>query len=127
MMKYIAFIINLPFSIVGIVIALISVPKKVRFDANNMAFIFSINSLWWTSVVPWLKGARATVTGHTVLLGPDADNADLDHELIHVDQWIRAPFIHPFLYYIEYFKHGYRQNKYEDEAYRASGSRYTYK
>lgn len=62
--------------------------------------------------------------GHVVMLGPLEKEKDLEHELIHVEQWIREPFIHFFLYNIELMRHGYRNNKYEVEAYDRAGNIY---
>lgn len=36
----------------------------------------------------------------------------------------RQPFIHPFLYLAESMRHGYRHNRYEEEAYRRAGNCY---
>ncbi|HSX42150.1 MAG TPA: hypothetical protein VLE93_02245 [Candidatus Saccharimonadales bacterium] len=74
--------------------------------------------------MPGQKGIRALVNGSVVQLGPTADEKDLAHELIHVQQYEREPFIHPFLYTIESLTKGYSDNKYEVEAYSKSGSRY---
>lgn len=68
---------------------------------------------------------RAVANGHCVQLGPHILENDLAHELIHVEQAIRQPFIHPFLYVWETQRHGYRYNKYEIEAYDKSASIYT--
>jgi hypothetical protein len=62
--------------------------------------------------------------GHTVLLGRQLLAHDLEHELVHVEQAIREPFIHPFLYILESFRYGYKDNKYEREAYRRAGNTY---
>lgn len=63
-------------------------------------------------------------TGNTILLGPREEEHDLEHELIHVRQHGKLPFVYPIFYYYETFKHGYRKNKYEDEAYRIAGNIY---
>ena len=121
-MKIIAFILNLPWTILGLLLALVSFPVKVRLDRENWAIILWIKSWWWT--VLWMKGTRAVTIAHVVLLGDRTENLDLEHELIHVEQYIRTPFIHRFLYYLELILHGYRNNKYEEEAYRRSGNKY---
>jgi len=72
----------------------------------------------------YLKNARAMSIGHVVLLGPEIEDKDLEHELVHVEQYIREPIIHPILYYIELLGKGYRKNKYEDEAYKKAGNIY---
>lgn len=123
-MKYFAFILNIPWTLVGIVTALISIPTKLTFDQNHLAFIFQVKSFWWYTWLPGKRGARAMVNGHVVLLTPHILENDLGHELIHVEQFIRRPFIHPFLYTYQTWKYGYRQNKYEVEAYDRSGSKY---
>lgn len=73
--------------------------------------------------MPGKSKIRAITNGHTIQLGPLERGKDLDHELVHVEQAIREPFIHPVLYTIENIKHGYLDNKYEKEAYsRANNS-----
>ena len=62
--------------------------------------------------------------GHTILLGPKILDRDLEHELIHVRQYEQEPLVYPLLYYTELIRKGYRNSKYEDEAYRKSGSIY---
>jgi len=62
--------------------------------------------------------------GNVVLLASTADFADLHHELIHVEQFERKPFVHPFLNWYQLWRFGYRGDKYEREAYERSGSRY---
>ncbi len=71
-----------------------------------------------------MKGARAAAMGHVVLLSPLTEDKDLEHELVHVDQYQRLPFIQPFLYYFELLRKGYRNNKYEVEAYEKAGNIY---
>ena len=71
-----------------------------------------------------MRGARAAAIGYVILLSPKIENLDLEHELVHVDQHRRYPLIFPILYYIELLKSGYRNNKFEDEAYRLSGNKY---
>lgn len=72
----------------------------------------------------YMKKARATAFGHVVLLGPNLEDKDLEHELIHVEQFEREPLIHPILYSVERMRKGYRNNKYEDQAYTRAGNVY---
>lgn len=88
-----------------------------------MAFILRIKKFWWA--FGYMHNARAMAIGHTVLLGPNLLDKDLEHELVHVEQAMRAPLIHPVLYFIELLQKGYRNNKYEVEAYNRSGNKYT--
>lgn len=55
--------------------------------------------------------------GNTIVLGPKIGKFDLEHEIVHVNQYLRYPLIFPILYYIELFKKGYKNNKYEKEAF----------
>ncbi|MCX6784296.1 MAG: hypothetical protein NT141_04535 [candidate division WWE3 bacterium] len=71
-----------------------------------------------------MKNARATTIGHVILLSPKIEVDDINHELIHVVQNQKAPLIQPFLYYFELLKNGYKNNKYEVEAYKKSESVY---
>jgi len=69
-------------------------------------------------------GVRAMTNGQVINMGPLEQKKDLEHELIHVEQAIREPLVHPILYVLESRKHGYRQNKYEAEAYERAGNKY---
>ena len=75
-------------------------------------------------MVGYMKGGRAMAMGSVVLLGPNPEQYDLEHELVHVMQYQKLPFIQPFMYYAELVRKGYRDNKYEDEAYRVAGNIY---
>jgi len=62
--------------------------------------------------------------GSVVILGNHLLENDLEHELVHVEQAMRRPLIHPLLYVYQSIRYGYRQNKYEIEAYRRAGNIY---
>ncbi|SRR5258706_11134419 len=118
----IAFILNIPYTLIGLLVGLISVPKDIKLRSNPYSFIINNKKFWWR--MGYLKNARAMSIGHVVLLGPEIEDKDLEHELVHVEQYIREPIIHPILYYIELLGKGYRKNKYEDEAYKKAGNIY---
>ncbi len=123
-MRFIAFILNLPYTIIGLLGAMLSVPCKIAVTQRPLAIVVNIRSFWWYHWLPGKKNVRAITNGHVIQLGPAIFDKDREHELIHVEQYEREPFIHPFLYVWQSFKHGYRKNKYEDEAYTRSGSKY---
>lgn len=103
-------------------LGVISVPHKLSFVQKPYAFIIIAKSLWW--LFGYMKGGRALAIGHVVILGPKVEEKDLEHELIHVEQHARMPLIQPVLYYIELFRKGYKNNKYEVEAYSRAGNVY---
>ena len=118
----IGFILNIPYTVVGLVAGLVSIPKIIELREKPYAIVLKVKSLWWA--LGYMKGARAVSIGHTILLSPKIEDRDLEHELVHVQQYDRAPLIYPILYYIEFIRKGYRKNKYEDEAYRIAGNVY---
>lgn len=120
----IAFVLNLPWMLLGLLLALLSVPKSVRVHHTPFALIFSVRSFWWQTWLPGYKGVRATTTGAVVLLGEKLLAHDLEHELVHVAQYQREPFVHAFLYVFASLRYGYRNNKYEIEAYKKAGNAY---
>ena len=118
-------VLNIPWTFLGLCAALLSVPQRMSWSKNPPAIIFHITSFWWYQYFPGKKGIRAMTNGNVVQLGRWADESDKAHELIHVEQYMRAPFIHPILYTIESLRHGGgMQNRYEKEAYEKSGSSY---
>jgi len=118
----IGFILNIPYTLIGLIVALISIPTGMGFRKKPYTIIITIKNFWWT--FGYMKNARAMAIGHVVILGPNLEDKDLEHELIHVEQHERMPIIQPFLYYIELIKNGYRNNKYENEAYTRAGNIY---
>lgn len=111
----IATVLNLPWNLGGLLFGLASFPKKLSLQSG--ALVLGVKSLWWAKVLPNYKSVRAVTIGQMVLIGPNAKPQDLSHELIHVEQVIRSPFIQPVLYVIETLRYGYKYNKYEKEAY----------
>lgn len=121
-MRLIIFILNLPFTLIGIVPTILSVPYSMKLINNPYAFVFKVKKFWWS--FGHMKNVRAMTVGHIILLSPKILKNDLEHEIIHVKQGERYPLISPFLYWYELFTKGYRQNRFEDEAYTLSKSIY---
>ena len=66
-----------------------------------------------------MRGPASAVTlGGTILVHPEVeiDEALLVHELVHVEQW-RADPLFAVKYVAEWMRRGYRNNRYEVEAY----------
>ena len=120
--KMVSFICNLPHTFVGLVMGLISLSLKLETHKNPFAIILRVKSLW--GGIGYLKGLRATTMGNIILLSKEIKNNNLKHELIHVKQYEEEPFMHPFLYLIEIIKRGYKNNKYELEAYNMAKNDY---
>jgi hypothetical protein len=117
---YSSFVLNFPWTLLALVFVLISVSTKVRIQ--NGVCVISVKFFWWA--VGYLKGMRSMAMGSVILLGPHLLQGDLEHEFVHIEQYRREPFVHPFCYWYELFKNGYRNNKYEVEAYEKAGNLY---
>jgi hypothetical protein len=104
--------------------ALLSIPRSIRIETGAWALIIDVRSFWWYGVTRRLRGVRGATLGNVVLLGPRLLDKDIEHELIHIEQHQRQPLTHPFLSALETVRHGYRLNKYENEAYARAGNRY---
>ena len=125
MYKIVAFLLNLPWTVIGFLAAIISIPYETKINQRQLAIVCRVKSFWWATILPAKKGVRGMALGHVVILGPLERENDLEHELIHVEQYIREPLIHFFLYNVELLRHGYRKNKYEVEAYKRAGNVYS--
>ena len=123
-MKLLAFILNLPWTIILLVASVLSIPYKLELHHKPFAVIIYVRSFWYYRWVPSQKGVRAMTLGSVILLGPKLLPNDLEHELVHIKQHQREPLIHPVLNGIETLRHGYTQNKYENEAYSTTDSIY---
>lgn len=124
MMNVIAFILNLHWTVLGLLASLLSAPTSIRLHKKPIALVITIRSFWWLEWLPGQKGLRAATLGNIVLLGPHLLSGDQEHELIHVEQNEREPLIKPFLYMWQSVRYGYRNNKYEVEAYARAGNKY---
>ena len=113
-------LLNGVWSLAAFCAAIISVPHAIQIHRRPFAFIIWVRSFWWRRA----KRLRASAIGSVILCGPLLEEGDISHELVHVEQHYRKPFIYPFLYFYESMKYGYRNNKYEIEAYARSGSTY---
>ena len=114
-----AVVLNLPYALIALFGAAISLPYEITVKRSRCALIIYVRSLWWKK-----PGVRAATLGLVVLAREPLAPGDIEHELIHVEQYIREPFVHPFLYLYQSFMHGYRNNPYEREAYRRAGNPY---
>lgn len=65
--------------------------------------------------------AAATTLGDTIVVHPAVELTErlLRHELAHVRQWRRQPFLFPVLYLWNHLRFGYAANPYEVGARRA--------
>ena len=117
-MKYLGYILNLPWTIIAILLAVLSLPKSLQ--ARDRALVLNVASFWWHP----LKGIRAITLGNVVLLGRHLQKYDLEHELIHINQHMREPLIHPILALKELIKHGPENSTYEQEAYYKAGNKF---
>src|SRR3989338_7201315 len=116
----IGFILNIPYTVVGFLVAVVSVPTQLELRTNPYVFVFNVRKFWW--MVGGFKNIRAITIGHVVILGPKLEEGDLEHELIHVEQNQKRPLVQPVLYFIELLRKGYKNNRYEEEAYRRAGN-----
>lgn len=122
-----AFLLNFPWMLLGVLLALVSFPTKLRLHTRPFALIFTVRGFWWQAWLPSHKGVRACTLGNVILLGTKLLPNDLVHELIHAKQCERVPLFHPFLYLYETLRRGYKDNKYEIEAYTKANNAYTKK
>ena len=111
----VAFILNTPWTLLGFIFGLLSFPKNIAFRESDHAIVMRVKRLWLTEIFMGLR-ARGNVIGNTLLITQNANDEIYKHECVHVRQFERAPFIFPFLYLFELLNHGYRKNKYEEEA-----------
>ena len=110
----ISFILNLPYTLFGIFLAFYLQPKEVRWSSDPYHILFRVKKD--TFGIDFLKNWKGMTVGHTIILNPKSKKGVLEHEVVHVRQFARLPFIFPFLYLFELCRHGYKGNRYELEA-----------
>ena len=89
----ISFILNFPYTIVGLIAGFISIPQKVKFNKDPYAVIIDIKNFWWG--FGYMKNTRAMAIGNIILLSPKIYKGDLAHEIVHIKQHNRAPIYPP--------------------------------
>ena len=115
-MKKIVFVLNLPWSLAGLFYSLLMLPRNIKTDKLQFVMVLRVRRLWINEVV-LRRRVRGFTLGNTILLSDVADNNTYDHEIVHVRQFMKEPFIFPLFYCFEFIKHGYQNSKYEKEAY----------
>lgn len=118
LVKYLKYALNLPWTAIALLLAVLSLPQSLQ--ARDDALIINVASFWWHP----LRGIRAITLGNIILLGQHLHKHDLEHELVHTDQHMREPSIHPFLALKELVQHGSENSKYEQEAYRKASNKF---
>lgn len=118
-MQKIAFVMNLPWSLLGFVYGLLLLPTSIKTDKLALVIVVKVRRLWVNEIFLGRK-VRGFTLGNTVLLSNIANDNTYNHEIIHVRQFTKAPFVFPLLYCLQFIKNGYKNNKYEKEACRES-------
>jgi hypothetical protein len=111
----ISFILNLIWSLLGLAVAIISLPTKIGFESIAEVLVTETERLWIGEIFLRRK-IKGMTFGNLVLLSKAKDELTLKHELAHVRQYNKMPFIFPFLYCFEVMRSGYERNKYDEAA-----------
>ena len=97
---------------------LLSLPQSIKIDKIQFLMVMKVKRLWINEIF-LRRRVRGFTLGNTVLLSDVSESNTYSHEIIHIKQFMRMPFIFPVLYCVESIRNGYRNNKYEEEAYQA--------
>lgn len=112
-MHYIKYLLNLPWTLLGLCNVIFCVPYKVEFRKDAIVF----RTLHLGLLQIYAPKGKGYSLGNMVVVRRNASEKILHHELIHVEQHMRYPFICAFLYHYELLRLGYFNNKFEVEAY----------
>jgi len=123
-MKLLQIILNIPWSTLGLLASIISIPIGFSINHTPKALVVEVKTFAWYERLFKKKRVRGMAIGNIVLLGRNKQDKDLEHELVHVEQAMKSPLIFPLLYFYEQSKNEYKGNKYEVEAYNKSGNEY---
>lgn len=120
-MKIVALILNFPWSLLGSFYGLILLPMSIKIDKTELVIIVKVKRLWLNEIFLGRK-VRGFTLGNMVLLSGMAESNTYGHEIVHIEQFTKAPLLFPLFYLIESMKNGYWANKYEKEAYQRTNS-----
>jgi len=115
MTKTILFLLNLPWTTLGILVGAVSLPANVKINRTPTVIVVYVKRLWLNEIFLRRRVWGFTL-GNTVLLDKQADGSVYNHELVHIRQFERLPLVFPLLYCVECVRKGYRRNEYEEEA-----------
>lgn len=115
-MIWLSWCANLPYTMFGIAVGLISIPRSVHIEyvLEVPVVVLHVRTLRWMFLFPRVRGVTFA---NTVLIGPLATPTVLSHELVHVEQFLKRPVVFPLAYWWELVWNGYRGNRFEVEAY----------
>ncbi len=117
-MNYLAYLLNLPWSLLGLCNAFFSIPVRIQIKKNALVFHSQCCGL----VHFYAPKAKGVTLGNIIIVKKSAPQNITNHELIHIEQAMREPFLFQILYIVELLRKGYWKNKYEIEAYNRSNS-----
>ncbi len=118
------FFLNIFWSLLGILIAIFHMPYSIRYNLEYHAIIIRVKNTWILDMMPGYRHWRWITMWNVVVLNHREEYWDELHECIHVEQFMRYPGILPLLYQIETWKHWYRKNRFEDEAFTRAGNKH---
>ena len=67
-MTIVAYILNLPWTLLGILASIISIPINLSFKSR--AIVINVKSFWWYAWIPGMRGVRGMAIGNVALLSP---------------------------------------------------------
>jgi hypothetical protein len=116
--RAVQFFINLPWTMLGTLNAILSIPLSLEFVFDRLAIILWVNNIRFVS-----ENVAGWTCGHIILLKTRVRTYDPQivyelklHELTHVDQFDRFWGAFPIFYAAEYLRKGYENNRFEVEA-----------
>jgi len=112
-MNYLKYLLNAPWTFLGIIHLLLCLPYKVEVREHALIFY----SITCGLIHLYKPKVRGFVVGNIVTIRRNVPHNILEHELVHIDQCMRYPFIFYFLYVYELLRKGYWKNRFEVEAY----------
>jgi len=120
MIKTILFLLNLPWTLLGILVGIVCFPVNIRANKRPIVIVVYVQRLWLNEIF-LRRRARGFTLGNTVLLDRRTDSTTYDHEMVHIRQFEKWPLVFPLLYCIQCAGKGYKRDKYEEEARKVSG------
>lgn len=101
-MKIVLYILNLPWTLIGFLVGLLSVPERINLR-SGWTILIKVKNLWLCEIFMGRMVGGVTI-GNTILLSKFSEVSTLEHEKVHVKQYERFPSIFPFLYIYEFLK-----------------------
>lgn len=112
LIRLLKYVLNVPYTLLGLYNLLFCFPYKIQLAKDALVF----RSITCGLVHFGFPKVRGFAIGNIAIVRRNEPKEIVSHELVHIEQYMKYPFIFGLMYLYE-LKKGYWNNRFEIEAY----------